>query len=43
MKVGESADQFAASEVILMGDSDALLTLVGEIILEILNVGNFYS
>ena len=32
MKVGESADRFAASEVILMGDSDALLTLVGEII-----------
>ena len=32
MKMGESADRFAASKAILMGDSDVLLTLVGEII-----------
>ncbi len=32
MKVGESADRFPASKVILMGNSDALMTLVGEII-----------
>ncbi len=32
MKVVESADRFAASKVSLMIDSEALLTLVGEII-----------
>ena len=31
MKVGESADRFAASKVSIMIDSDASLTLVGEI------------
>ncbi len=33
MTVGESAGRFAASKVSLMIDSDALLTLVGEMIL----------
>ncbi len=32
IKVGESADRFAASKVSIMIDSDALLTLAGEII-----------
>ncbi len=32
MKIGESADRFAASKVSIMIDSDALLTLVGVII-----------
>ncbi len=32
IKVGESADRFAASKVSLIRDIDALLSLVGEII-----------